>query len=95
MNTNPPTRPALVLALMVTLSIAQSCAAAGKDAKPAGAAGLPPAEAGAKAALENSPRHGEFADVMVPGDKTPLKCFVVYPERKEKAPVVIATTAKR
>jgi carboxymethylenebutenolidase len=50
---------------------------------------IPPAEAGAKAALERSPRHGEFVDVKVPGMQVPLKTFVVYPERKDKAPVVI------
>jgi carboxymethylenebutenolidase len=37
--------------------------------------------------LEESPRHQEWADVKS-GDRT-LKCFVVYPERKDKAPVVI------
>src|SRR5690349_398893 len=53
------------------------------------AADLPPGEKEAKAALENSPRHGEYVDIAVPGAKTPLKAYVVYPERKEKAPVVI------
>jgi len=37
--------------------------------------------------LNNSPRHGEWVDLKS-GDKT-IKAFVVYPERKEKAPVVI------
>lgn len=41
----------------------------------------------AKARLEKSPRHGEWAEYKS-GDRT-LKAFVVYPERKEKAPVVI------
>src|SRR3954467_4863548 len=41
----------------------------------------------AKARLNNSPRHGEFVEFKS-GDR-PLKAFVVYPERKEKAPVVI------
>jgi carboxymethylenebutenolidase len=52
-------------------------------------AALPPGEGDAKARLNSSPRHGEFVDVEVPGEKTPVKTFVVYPERKEKAPVVI------
>ena len=51
--------------------------------------GLPPGEKEAKAALEKSPRHGEWVDIAVPGSKTPLKLYVVYPERKDKAPVVI------
>ena len=50
--------------------------------------GLPPGEEGAKAALEASPRHGEYVDVPVAGGPA-LKTYVVYPERKEKAPVVI------
>jgi carboxymethylenebutenolidase len=41
----------------------------------------------AKARLNNSPRHGEWVEYPA-GSKT-LKAFMVYPERKEKAPVVI------
>src|SRR6476469_6011872 len=41
----------------------------------------------AKARLEKSSRHGEWVEYKS-GDR-PLKAFVVYPERKEKAPVVI------
>jgi carboxymethylenebutenolidase len=41
----------------------------------------------AKPRLNNSPRHGEWVDYKS-GDRT-LKAFVVYPERKEKTPVVI------
>jgi len=37
--------------------------------------------------LENSPRHHEW--VMVPATNRDIKCFVVYPEISEKAPVVI------
>jgi carboxymethylenebutenolidase len=50
---------------------------------------LPPADDAAKAALGNSPRHGEWADVKVPGSTTPIRTWVVYPERKDKAGVVI------
>jgi carboxymethylenebutenolidase len=49
---------------------------------------LPAGEEGAKARLEQSPRHGEYADVPVPGG-TPIRAWVVYPERKDKAPVVV------
>ena len=41
----------------------------------------------AKARLEKSSRHGEWVEFKS-GERT-LKAFVVYPERKEKAPVVI------
>jgi carboxymethylenebutenolidase len=37
--------------------------------------------------LNSSPRHAEWLDIKS-GERT-LKAFVVYPERKEKAPVVI------
>jgi carboxymethylenebutenolidase len=45
--------------------------------------------ANAQAALKASPRHGEWVDVAMPGSDTKIKSFVVYPERKDKAPVVI------
>ncbi|MEP7015206.1 MAG: dienelactone hydrolase family protein [Verrucomicrobiota bacterium] len=41
----------------------------------------------AKARLNKSPRHGEWVSLKS-GERT-IKAFVVYPERKEKAPVVI------
>jgi carboxymethylenebutenolidase len=37
--------------------------------------------------LNSSPRHAEWVDIKA-GDQT-IKAFVVYPERKEKTPVVI------
>src|SRR5580704_19553981 len=42
-----------------------------------------------KERLNNSPRHGEWVDIKS-GDHT-IKAFVVYPERKDKAPVVLVT----
>ena len=39
--------------------------------------------------LNNSPRHAEWVDIKA-GDHT-IKAFVVYPERKDKTPVVIVT----
>jgi carboxymethylenebutenolidase len=50
---------------------------------------LPAAEETAKAALEKSPRHGEWVDVKVPSGGSPVRTWVVYPERKGKAGVVI------
>src|SRR5258708_36458503 len=37
--------------------------------------------------LNSSPRHGEWVDLKS-GDRT-IKAFVVYPERKDKAPAMI------
>lgn len=42
-----------------------------------------------KERLNKSPRHGEWVDIKS-GDHT-IKAFVVYPERKEKTPVVLVT----
>ncbi len=50
---------------------------------------LPPDEDHAKAVLDKSPRHGEFVDVTMPDGKTKINTWVVYPERKDKAPVVL------
>jgi carboxymethylenebutenolidase len=50
---------------------------------------LPAGEDNAKAALETSPRHGEWVDVALPGSAGKIRSFVVYPERKDKAPVVV------
>jgi len=49
----------------------------------------PPPDSLAKARLEKSPRHGEFVDVKMEGSSTAIRSWVVYPERKDKAPVVI------
>src|SRR5689334_22626543 len=70
-----------LLAAIAIFSLSNAVFAA--DAK------LPPAEPAAKATLEKSPRHGEWVDIAVPNSKTVLKSYVVYPQRKDKAPVVI------
>jgi carboxymethylenebutenolidase len=49
---------------------------------------LPPSEPQAKAALDKSPRHGEFVDIKMPAGP-PVRAWIVYPERKDKAGVVI------
>jgi carboxymethylenebutenolidase len=55
----------------------------------AGTLVIPPSEAGAKAALETSVRHHEWVKIGVPGTELKLNTFVAYPERKDKAPVVV------
>jgi carboxymethylenebutenolidase len=42
----------------------------------------------AKAALAKSPRHGEFVTIKEPSGRA-LQAWVVYPEVKDKAPVVV------
>jgi len=49
---------------------------------------LPAGEADALARLNGSPRHGEWVTVPA-GDGDEVRAWVVYPERAERAPVVI------
>ena len=71
------------LFLLVALLLAPALAAESPDT------GLPAGAEAAKAALESSPRHGEYVDVALPGGGKPIRTWVVYPERKDKAPVVL------
>lgn len=48
---------------------------------------LPASAATARARLESSPRHGEW--VMIPSGSDSVRAWIVYPERKTKAPVVV------
>lgn len=48
---------------------------------------LPPGEKEARAVLDTSPRHGEWVDVSCEGK--PIRTWIVYPERRDRAPVVI------
>jgi carboxymethylenebutenolidase len=78
----------LLLAVIVCLLIAPLLRAIATE--PAGgSSSIVPGEEGAKAVLEKSPRHREWVKVLVPGSKTELSSFIVYPERKDKAPVVV------
>ena len=52
-------------------------------------AGIPASGAGAKERLEKSPRHGEWVAIKVNATDS-VMAWVVYPERRDKAPVVIA-----
>jgi carboxymethylenebutenolidase len=72
--------------IMMKIVLASAWLACGLLA-PVGAASLPPGEEGAKDRLNTSPRHGEFVTIDAPGG--PLRTWVVYPERKDKAPVLI------
>ena len=50
---------------------------------------LPAGEHNARAALDSSPRHGEMVEIAWAKDKPPLRTWVAFPERKDKAGVVI------
>ena len=81
--------PAGLLVLAQAAPPPGSSAAADATSSPVLSLPLPAAQDDAKAMLEKSPRHGEYADVKVPGSPTPLRTWIVYPERRDKAPVVI------
>jgi len=68
--------------LLSSLLLTQSAAAPARDAS------LPPSAEQAKAALDASPRHGEYVDVPNPGGPA-LKTWISYPERSDKAGIVI------
>jgi carboxymethylenebutenolidase len=80
---------------MSFLSIALlACAAPSRAASPAAAptptaasAALPPGEDGAKDRLNTSPRHGEVVAIDAHG--TPVRTWIVYPQRPDKAPVIV------
>lgn len=58
------------------------------SASAAGQASIPPGAAEAAARLAASPRHGEWAMVSAGGADS-VRAWVVYPERSQRAPVVI------
>lgn len=49
---------------------------------------FPPSEEGAVAHLDASPRHGEWVDIDA-GSGDMVRAWVVYPERGDRAPVVV------
>lgn len=87
MKSAPPF--ALLVAALLLSSAPQAAPAQAQPPAAATSVALPPSEAQAKAALERSPRHGEYVNVNVPGAEGPLRAWIVYPERPDKAPVVI------
>jgi hypothetical protein len=94
--------PLLATALLVTSSqapVTQTPPAPPEKAAPAAAAPvsagsardekLPASESQAKAALDKTPRHGEYVDVKNPAGGPAIRTWVEYPERRDKAGVVL------
>jgi carboxymethylenebutenolidase len=85
--------PSLPFRALLPFALATTLAAQDRPAAPATEVpyddALPPGTpAHVEQALAESPRHGEFVDVPLAGGGT-LNCWVVHPERKDKAPVVL------
>ncbi|MBX7247308.1 MAG: dienelactone hydrolase family protein [Candidatus Sumerlaeaceae bacterium] len=72
------------LLLSIALCLAAAVPCLGADAPQ-----IPPGELQARERLNTTPRHGEWVEVPIPGSDMKLKAWIVYPERKDKAPVVI------
>ena len=70
-------------AVLARMTIAAGAAAAPKPQS------LPPSDSLALARLDSSPRHGEFVDIPYGTEGVRLRTWVVYPERKDKAGVVL------
>ena len=85
-------RPMLLTLLLLAALPARACNADGAlraGGTPPAATGLPPEENAARAALDASPRHGEFVDVQYGEGRAPIRTWVVYPERRDKAGMVL------
>jgi carboxymethylenebutenolidase len=74
----------IAFAMVAILSAADYCVAQTRPTQ-----SKPPSAATAAAVLHDSPRHGEWVDVPLSGSDVKIHSFVVYPERSDKAPVVI------
>jgi carboxymethylenebutenolidase len=66
------------------MDMGQQAAPAARPDNPA----IPPDNAAAMDRIKASPRHGEWVDIKMPSGPA-LRSFVVYPERPDKAPVVL------
>lgn len=81
-------RSAVVLALAL-LASAAGCASRAPGSDAAQAPGtIPPGAAEAQTRLAASPRHGEWMTVRTESGDS-LRAWVVYPERRDRAPVVL------
>ncbi len=90
-------RTSVRLFTLLALSLAACAPTSGSQAAPGGdgarassaaQAAIPPGAAEADARLAASPRHGEWAMVSADGADS-VRAWVVYPERSQRAPVVI------
>lgn len=88
----------LMLAPLFLLAMSPPATAATHAARPAHSRtpvrarapiALPPSETTAKDALDHSPRHGEYLDVPLQPGSTPIRTWISYPERKDRAGVVL------
>jgi carboxymethylenebutenolidase len=75
------------LAWIPALRLVAGLCAASFVAAPLAAQALPPGADEARLALDRSPRHGEW--ITAPAGADSVRAWVVYPERRDDAPVVV------
>ncbi|HEU4556345.1 MAG TPA: dienelactone hydrolase family protein [Longimicrobium sp.] len=75
-------------AVVPILSIVAAAACTSRAATPSAAGAIPAGAAEARARLAASPRHGEWVMVSA-GAGDSVRAWVVYPERRDRAPVVV------
>jgi carboxymethylenebutenolidase len=77
------TRSTLLAAAIILSTFSMALAADPADVKTV------PSATTAAAALKESTRHGEWVQIALPGSDVKIQTWVVYPERPDKAPVVL------
>lgn len=76
----------VLLAAALLMTAADASVAQNRTAQQAA---IPADADGAAKALADSPRHGQYEDIELPGSDVKIRSWVSYPERKDEAPVVI------
>ena len=79
--------PYVVMAFLFL--VLHSATLLGQEEAPSRIENLPPGEKEARAVLDKSRRHGEWVDVSYDDNKVPIRSWIVFPERNDKAPVII------
>lgn len=82
-----------IAAVMVAAVALQQAAKSSNDGTGAGLRSELPLEVAARTVLNTTPRHREW--VNVPAGSAGVLTFIVYPERSDKAPVVIITSERQ
>jgi carboxymethylenebutenolidase len=70
------------------IAVCLSVAGCASNRTPVSEQGIPAGALEAKSRLNGSPRHGEWAMIQT-GASDSVRAWVVYPERRDKAPVVV------
>ncbi len=79
-----------IAAAVVLVALISGCSSGvrGATSSADAAIGHAPGASAAESQLASSPRHGEFVMIPAPGNDS-VRSYVVYPERKDKAPVIV------